>query len=219
MGSKIAAGAGRALEQHMKGIIALTIFSSLFFTPPLLAQPREYPRAKVSFEDFKSLVASVESHRASRLVNFDTFQRMSREPGTIILDTRSTFRFERLHLKGARHLSFTDFTQSNLANLIPDPSTRILIYCNNNFEGNEVDFASKIALPRRPVFESAPGSRISPAAQLKEQARPLMMALNVPTYINLFGYGYHEVYELDELLDVNDPRITFEGTLVAKSGS
>ena len=38
------------------------------------------------------------------------------------------------------------------------------------------------------------------------------MALNIPTYINLYGYGYKNVYELDELVNVGDPRIKFEGT-------
>lgn len=41
-----------------------------------------------------------------------------------------------------------------------------------------------------------------------------MMALNIPTYINLYGYGYRNVYELHELVDVKDPRIEFEGTIV-----
>jgi hypothetical protein len=41
-----------------------------------------------------------------------------------------------------------------------------------------------------------------------------MLALNIPTYINLYGYGYKNVYELDELVNVNDKRIEFEGTAV-----
>ncbi len=43
-----------------------------------------------------------------------------------------------------------------------------------------------------------------------------MMALNVPTYVNLFGYGYRNVYELDELVNVRDSRVEFEGTIVNK---
>ena len=43
-----------------------------------------------------------------------------------------------------------------------------------------------------------------------------MMALNVPTYINLYGYGYRNVYELDELVNVNDARVLFEGSLVKR---
>lgn len=169
------------------------------------AQDKSHPPAKVSFDDFKGLVAQVENHRASRLVDLDTFLEMSKRPGVVILDTRSAFRYERIHVKGAKHLSFTDFTQSNLQQVIPSFDTAILIYCNNNFEGNPIDFATKIALPQ-------PGAPL--AIQLAAQERPIMMALNIPTYINLYGYGYRNVYELDELVNVNDPRITFAGTIV-----
>lgn len=187
---------------------ALTI---LLISGTVPAQNTPYPKAKVSFEDFKNLVADVEAHRAQRLIDLNTFLKMSRNPGVIILDTRSTFRYERLHVKGARHLSFTDFTQDNLGTVIPSFDTPILIYCNNNFEGNQTDFASKIA---RPTARSS-GRAIS--AQITAQAKPLMMALNIPTYINLYGYGYRNVYELNELVNVNDPRITFEGSMVAPS--
>jgi rhodanese-related sulfurtransferase len=171
------------------------------------AQTTNYPKAKVSFDDFKGLVAGVETHRASRLVDLNTFMKMSKEPGVIILDSRSTFRFERIHVKGARHLAFTDFTQDNLQKVIPAFETKILIYCNNNFDGNQKDFASKVALPR-----AKPDNAV--ATQFAAQAKPIMMALNIPTYINLYGYGYRNVYELNELVNVHDPRIAFEGSIV-----
>jgi hypothetical protein len=171
------------------------------------AQGTNYPKAKVSFDDFKGLVAEVEIHRASRLVDLNTFITMSKEPGVIILDSRSAFRFDRIHVKGARHLAFTDFTQDNLRKVIPSFETTILIYCNNNFDGNQTDFASKVAMPR-------PKSGNAVATQFAAQAKPIMMALNIPTYINLYGYGYRNVYELHELVNVNDPRIAFEGSLM-----
>ena len=43
-----------------------------------------------------------------------------------------------------------------------------------------------------------------------------MLALNIPTYINLYGYGYRNVYELNELVSVRDRRVEFEGTTVRK---
>ncbi len=171
------------------------------------SQAKSYPKAKVSFSDFKNLVAEVESDREKRLVDLGAFLAMAREPGTIVLDARSDFRFQRLHVKGARHLSFTDFTQQNLAQTIPDFQTRILIYCNNNFDGDQTEFPSKWAMPGA----NAAGS------QMKSQEKPIMLALNVPTYINLYGYGYRNVYELDELVSVRDPRIAFEGTIVGGS--
>ena len=172
-----------------------------------LAQVTNYAKAKVSFDDFKALVAAVEPHRAIRLIDLNTFTNMSKEPGVIILDSRSTFRFERIHVKGARHLAFTDFAQDNLAKVIPSFETTILIYCNNNFDGNQTDFASKVALSR-------PGPDKAVATQFAAQAKPLMMALNIPTYVNLNGYGYRNVYELHELVKVTDPRIEFEGSMV-----
>jgi hypothetical protein len=73
--------------------------------------------------------------------------------------------------------------------------------------GNQVDFASKAAVPT-----SASDNAV--ASQLREQSRPIMLALNVPTYINLYGYGYRNVYELHELVNIDDPRIEFEGSIV-----
>ncbi len=189
----------------MKTIIGAVLLS-VIATNAGMAQDKNYPKAKVSFEDFKGLVAKVEPHRASRLIDLNTFLKMSREPGVIVLDSRSTFRFDRIHLKGAKHLAFTDFTQEALGKVIPSPDTKILIYCNNNFDGNQIDFPTKAAAPPKP--------KNAVATQIASQEKPIMMALNVPTYINLFGYGYHNVYELNELVKVSDPRISFAGTIV-----
>jgi rhodanese-related sulfurtransferase len=167
------------------------------------------PAAKVSFDDFKQLVAEVEGHRAERMIDLDTFLRMSREEGVVVLDARSAFRFERIRMKGAKSLPFTDFTQENLAKLIPDPKTKILIYCNNNFDGNQRDFASKMFVPSLKLQMS----------QVVQQEKPRMLALNIPTYINLYGYGYRNVYELNELVSVRDPRVEFEGTTVEKKAA
>lgn len=189
----------------MRNLVAFIILS---WAPLTLAKETSYPPAKVSFSDFKDLVASVEKLRANRVISLDKFLEMSKKQGAIIFDSRSDFRFDRVHLKGAKHLAFTDFTQQNLAKVIPSFDTPVLIYCNNNFRGDEVDFASKVAMPEPP---SAVGS------QIRNQAKPTMLALNIPTFINLHGYGYRNVYELGELVDVKDSRIEFEGSVVKKS--
>lgn len=169
---------------------------------------KSYPPSMVSFEDFKALVAEVEPYRQQRLVDLDTFLKMSREKDTIVFDARSDFRFERKHLKGAKHLSFSDFTADNLRQVIPDYDTRILIYCNNNFDGDQVDFATKMA----PRFDAPRES------QILGNRKPIMLALNIPTFINLYGYGYRNIYELGELVNIDDKRITFEGSVVGKRG-
>ncbi|WP_255497931.1 rhodanese-like domain-containing protein [Flavobacterium sp. I3-2] len=168
----------------------------------------EYPKAYVDYDDFKNLVTEVESHRNNRLISLDEFLTKSKDRNVVILDTRSNFRYERKHLKGAIHLDFTDFTQKNLQKLIPDPNTLILIYCNNNFEGDQIEFATKMYNPKNKL-----------ETQILNNRKPIMLALNIPTYLNLYGYGYKNIYELDELVNINDDRIEFEGSEVKKISS
>ena len=183
---------------------------------PTVSDQKNYPQALVSYDDFKNLVTEVEQHRSERLVNFDDFLKMSKEKNVVILDTRSDFRYGRKHLRGAIHLSFTDFTEENLHKLIPDPNTKILIYCNNNFYGDLIDFASKVG---RVITKADNDTTTTDTITIGENElisnrKPIMLALNIPTYINLYGYGYKNVYELDELVNINDERALFEGTEV-----
>jgi hypothetical protein len=153
--------------------------------------------ARVDFDAYEKLVREVKEHRESRLINFKTFQEMSKQQKVIILDARSAEMFARKHVKGAINLNFSDFTQSNLAKVIPSPDYKILIYCNNNFDNDEINFASKAYIP---------------SVKTSMNKTPLTLALNIPTYINLYGYGYKNVYELNEMLSVYDYRVEFEGT-------
>lgn len=170
------------------------------------AQRASIPPAKVDYDAFEKLTAEVKQHRKTRLLNLDEFLRVSKEEKVLILDTRSDAMYASKHIKGAVHLNFSDFTQDNLASVIPDFNTKILIYCNNNFEGDEVNFASK------EVVTYKVDATIAKPAKVK----PITLALNIPTYINLYGYGYRNVFELSELVSVDDKRVEFEGTSVKK---
>ncbi|WP_053002281.1 rhodanese-like domain-containing protein [Kordia jejudonensis] len=165
------------------------------FTEDFNTSPDNKPL--VSFDDYKDLVQKVEKHRAARLIDLATFVEMSSKEDVIILDTRAEDLYKKSHIKGAINLPFTKFTQQNLRRLIPNPETKILIYCNNNIQNDPIHFASKIVLPKN--------------------NQPLMLALNIPTYINLYGYGYKNVYELNAVVNIltslADPSyIQFEGT-------
>lgn len=127
--------------------------------------------------------------RDGRRVSEQEFIRMSGEPNTIILDARGREKYEELHLAGALNLSFTDFTAEALRQVIPNENTRILIYCNNNFEGAEGPFPRKAAA----------------------------VALNLSTWVALNAYGYRNVYELAPLVDVDRTMLRFEGRLAAKN--
>lgn len=161
-----------------------------------VSQTKDYTPAKVDFDAYEKLVAEVKEHRKSHLVSLDEFVKMSKDPKVIIIDTRSDAMYKAKHVKGAVHLNFSDFTQQNLARLIKSKDTKILIYCNNNFDKDEANFPTKVYVPSN------------------KEEKNLTLALNIPTYINLYGYGYKNVYELDELVSTYDQRIKFEGTSV-----
>lgn len=165
----------------------------------------EQPSSFIDFDGFLALAAEVKEYRKDRLVTLNRFLELAKQPNTIILDTRSDQFYALKHVKGAVHLNFSDFTMENLARVIPNPKTRILIYCNNNFLDDSVMFASKLFIPSENEPTAPDGIT---------QKKPLSLALNIPTFINLYGYGYRNIYELESMISVNDPRIEFEGTAV-----
>lgn len=134
---------------------------------------------KIDMAGFLEAAGQAAEVRELRRVSEDEFIRMSAEPGTIVLDARSRAKFDELHIRGAVNLSFPDIHAASLAEIIPSKDTRILIYCNNNFTGNESAFATKSA----------------------------RASLNLSTYIALHTYGYTNVYELEPLLDVKTTKL------------
>ena len=142
-------------------------------------EARPTTQAQVDYPAFASLTDDVAAYRQSRLITLEQFQAMARDGNTLILDARSPAAYARGHLEGAVNVSFTDFTAQYLREQIGDPNRRILIYCNNNFANNAAPV----------VLKSAP------------------LALNIPTFINLYGYGYRNVYELGDVIDFNDPDV------------
>ncbi len=109
---------------------------------------------------------------------------MITEKDVILLDARSESRYKLRYIQGAINLPFTEFTKESLAQIIPNFDTKILIDCNNNFEGSPQAFAAKY-----------PGA-----------------SLNLSTFVSLKVYGYTNIYELGPLLDVEKTKLPFEGS-------
>jgi phage shock protein E len=134
----------------------------------------------IDYSGFQKLTVEVGPYRAKRLVDLKRFKTLALDARTIIIDARSAQAFKEGHIAGAINLPLPDFTAERLAEVIgPDQKRRILIYCNNNFRNNV-----------RPVVTKA-----------------LPLALNISTFINLVGYGYRNVWELGEAVDLNDPAV------------
>ena len=145
---------------------------------------------RIDYRGFVKGVVEVETLRDSRRIDEDQFLALAAQPDTIVLDARSREKYDRLHVRGARHLSFPDITADELAKVIPTKDTRVLIYCNNNFENEQRAFPVKSA-----------GA-----------------ALNVHTFNVLHAYGYTNVHELKPLLDVRTTKIPFAGTAADARG-
>lgn len=191
----------------MKHQITLTTVMIFFLAVVSYSQSTPaYPQAFVSMDDYELLIQELKKQRSKSLISFDKFNEMKEDKNTIILDTRSREMYTLRHIEGAINLPFTEFSLLNLQSLIPNTDTRILIYCNNNFTGDQVHFLSKIG----------PSRKNKSTTMKKAESKPVMLALNIPTYINLYGYGYEKVFELDELVDVNDERLELKSAFLMK---
>ena len=116
--------------------LAAVVSSLLLLLPVSPASPvakAVAPNPAIDMDGYLRVRPEAADHRRARRLSESDFLRMSREPGTIVLDARSREKFDQLHVEGAINLSFPDIAIESLARLLPDKSTRILIYCNNNF--------------------------------------------------------------------------------------
>ena len=158
-------------------VLAFGAATALSFSP-LQAAPDSRPQ--IDYPGFLDLSNEVAAVRAKRLIDLAEFRQRAAKSETLILDTRSAAAFAEGHMAGAINLPFSDFTDSKLRAVIGDNLDReILIYCNNNFSNNI-----------RPIMtKRAP------------------LALNIPTFINLYGYGYRNIYELGATVDLYDPMV------------
>jgi phage shock protein E len=134
---------------------------------------------QIDYRGFQRLAAEVQPWRQARLIDWRAFSAMAARPGVLVLDARSASAFAEGHIRGAVNLPLTDFTAQSLARTIGRRDRPILIYCNNNFRNNQ------------------------PPVPLKS----IQLALNIQTFINLYGYGYRNVRELNAVVDFNDPAV------------
>ena len=172
----------------MKTLMALLACALSFVPTQGPAEEGAILNQMIDYQGFLQNAATVGELRKERRVTEAEFIRMANEPGTIVFDARSDAKFALFHIKGAKHLSLPDVTADELAKVIPDKSTRILIYCNNNFVNEPT------ALP----------------------AKAITASLNLYTFNTLYSYGYTNVYELGPLLDVKKSALQFEGSLQAR---
>ena len=172
----------------MRQMVILCGFALALGVPEVACANPGNDNPAIDMDAYLRVSVAAAQHRQPRRLSEAEFIRMSREPGTIVLDARSRQKFDELHIRGAINLSFPDIAVASLESVIPDRNTRVLIYCNNNFRDAEGPFPSKL-----------------PSA-----------SLNLSTYIALYNYGYRNVYELGPLVDIKTSMLEFESSLTGK---
>ena len=134
---------------------------------------------QIDYDGYRALIEEVQPYRRARLISWDAFIAAADEPGVLILDARSAGQFAAGHIAGAVNLPLPEFSVERLAEVIGRADRPILIYCNNNFRND-----------RPPVI-----------------LKTGRLALNLSTFTHLYGYGYRNVRELNDVMDLEDPRV------------
>lgn len=154
-------------------LTALASTLALALTVPAAAQEAKPANPQIDYGGFLALALQLEPVREAHRLPWQAFASQARSEGALLLDARSASAFAAGHIRGAVNLPFSDFTDAALREVIGDnPERPIYIYCNNNFSDN-----------RTPVV-----------------TKRITLALNIPTFINLHGYGYGNVWELADVV-------------------
>jgi 3-mercaptopyruvate sulfurtransferase SseA len=161
-----------------------TLSLALFISISSALAADQIPNRLIDYKEFQQIVAASAGERESHRLTEQQFVKTMGDKSAVLLDARSASKYALRHIRGAVNLPFTDFTAETLAKIVPAKGSKILIYCNNNFEGSPVSFASK-----------------APSA-----------SLNISTYTSLRSYGYTNIFELGPLLNVQTTAIPFAGT-------
>lgn len=156
---------------------SLAFALSLALAAPATAQSLQPANPQIDYKGFVKLAQKLEPVREAHRLPWAKFITKAQSEGALLLDARSERAFRQGHIKGAVNLPFSDFTDEALREVIgKNPGRPIYIYCNNNFTDNAAPVVTK---------------RVD-------------MALNIPTFVNLHGYGYGNVWELAGLVSTKE---------------
>ena len=134
---------------------------------------------QIDYAGYRALIEEVQPYRRTRLIDWKAFAAAAAEPGVLILDARSAEQFAAGHIRGAVNVPLPEFSDERLAEVIGRADRPILIYCNNNFRDDR------------------------PPVMLKSGR----LALNLSTFTHLYGYGYRNVRELNDVMEMADPKV------------
>ena len=159
----------------------------LFTALALAAAPPLNPQ--IDYAGYRALIEEVQPYRRARLIDWSAFIAAADDPDVLILDARSAGQFAAGHIRGAVNVPLPEFSVERLAEVIGRADRPILIYCNNNFRNDR------------------------PPVMLKSGR----LALNLSTFTHLYGYGYRNIRELNDVVTMDDPRIRWVSSAPASA--
>ncbi len=163
---------------HLARTPILALAAALLAVPAQAEDTAANPQ--IDYPGFVALAAKVEGYREQRRLGWEAFAARAQAEGAVLLDARSETAFAQGHIAGAINLPLPDFTAARLAEVLgPDKARPVYIYCNNNFADDRVPVVTK----------------------------KVELALNIPTFINLYGYGYANVWELADVIRTDGPGV------------
>ena len=165
----------------LQSMVVAVVLAAVHPAPAHNAPPAPPPllNPQMDYDGYRALIEEVRPYRLSRLIDWDTFIAAADEPGVLLLDARSAEQFAAGHIRGAVNIPLPEFSEERLAEVIGSFDRRIIIYCNNNFRDDRPPVALKSG----------------------------RLALNLSTFTHLYGYGYRNLRELNDVMDIDDPRV------------
>lgn len=112
---------------------------------PVQAAPEQKTEKILSHEAYRLVVAQTDF--AAHTVDGSRFLELMKNPKAVTLDLRDEIRYYLSHIRGAKHLG-PDIHEDQLAKLVPDKHTPILLYCENSLFPTRNVSLTDVALPQ-----------------------------------------------------------------------
>jgi phage shock protein E len=166
--------------------------------PPQQVSPPWKGSPLIDYQGHIKLAKEAGAHREKRLIGWQEFQKRAAKPQyyerhySIILDTRDRSVFAAGHIKGAINLPLPDFDEGSLMKIL----------------GVDMGGARTLMMP---LYEREILLYNGDALAGKPSTEEADIPLPLQSFIALYGYGYTNIYELNEAPDKESLAAMWEG--------
>ncbi len=131
----------RLICGSIKSLTAVVLAGAALHSPAWAQQAK----GPLTYDEYHALAQSIDYEKHT--ITAEAFLKL-RENGAVVLDMRSVQDYQNSHIEGALHIGSADITSERLAELVPDKTQTILIYCTNSLTLSRMMSLTDIALPQ-----------------------------------------------------------------------